>query len=206
MTSRKPATLKGLAAIGVLSAILLISSSAAFFLAGTASAQDTRDALLEAVRSGQAIAIMRHAIAPGTGDPSDFDVDDCATQRNLSQEGRDQARAIGAVFREFGVSDADIRSSAWCRCKDTAELLDIGEFEIFPPLNSFFQARERQADQMRELRGFLSDWKFEGRPLVMVTHQVVISALTGFYPRSGETVIFTQDNEGNPKVLGSFLP
>lgn len=84
------------------------------------------------------VVLLRHAIAPGTGDPANFQLNDCATQRNLSESGRQQARDIGAAFRDRNIPVVEVLSSQWCRCLETAELVDIAPVEPFPPLNSFF--------------------------------------------------------------------
>jgi phosphohistidine phosphatase SixA len=176
---------------------------AAFGLSPAASSAQDDARLLDAVRTGKAFAIMRHALAPGFSDPAGFDVNDCSTQRNLSDEGRAQARAIGDTFRKGGISDANVFSSAWCRCLETARLLDLGPVAKLPPLNSFFEARERRDAQTAALRDWLMDYKQE-KPLVLVTHQVNISALTGSYASSGETVIARIDENGRVAVLGSI--
>ena len=90
---------------------------------------------------------MRHATAPGTGDPAEFQLDDCATQRNLSAVGREQARATGARLRAAGITSAEVYSSQWCRCLETARLLGLGEVLELPALNSFFGERARAAEQ-----------------------------------------------------------
>ena len=103
-----------------------------------------------------AIAIMRHALAPGTGDPSNFSLNECQTQRNLDQRGRAQARAIGRAFQERGVSFETILSSQWCRTLETAELLNLGPVTEAPALNSFFQdfsTRDAQTRATRALSG-----------------------------------------------------
>jgi len=146
---------------------------------------------------------MRHALAPGFADPVGFDVDDCSTQRNLSAEGRSQARAIGEKFRGAGIRAADVYSSAWCRCLDTARLLGLGPVEKLDALNSFFQARERRDAQTRDLEAFIQA-RTSNTPLVLVTHQVNISALTGRATRSGETIVATLDADGKVEVLGSI--
>ena len=91
-----------------------------------AHAQDSTAALWSALKEGRAFAMMRHALAPGTGDPANFDVNDCSTQRNLNDVGRDQARRTGKAFRSQGSGTAQVMTSAWCRCQETARLLDIG--------------------------------------------------------------------------------
>lgn len=147
-----------------------------------------------------AFAVMRHALAPGTGDPADFDVDDCGTQRNLNDRGRAQARAIGQAFRARGLQFDAVLSSQWCRCRETATLLGLGEVEAVPAFNSFFRdytqsgPRTDAALALLEARG--------GRPLV-VTHQVNISALTGRGTRSGEVLVVRRAGD-RLEVLGSI--
>ncbi|MGB7433642.1 MAG: histidine phosphatase family protein [Ahrensia sp.] len=169
-----------------------------------ARAQDAPDAALwSALAEGRAVAMMRHALAPGGGDPAGFEIGNCATQRNLSDEGRDQARAIGATFRENGIEQAEVLTSQWCRCAETARLLAIGDAVEFEPLNSFFQNRSQSLPQTQALRDFLQQ-RPAARPLVLVTHQVNITALTGIFPRSGEIVFFTIDENGSVNVLGTI--
>lgn len=147
--------------------------------------------------------MMRHALAPGGGDPAGFEIGNCAMQRNLSDEGRDQAKSIGAAFRENGIEQADVLTSQWCRCAETARLLDIGDVQEFEPLNSFFQDRSLTEPQTEALRDFLQQ-RTSTEPLVLVTHQVNITALTGVFPRSGEIVFFTIDVNGSVDVLGTI--
>lgn len=161
------------------------------------------DAAWQALRDGHAFAIMRHAIAPGFSDPGNFDEQDCATQRNLSEEGRQQAREIGAIFRENGVDNAEVWTSVWCRCRETAKWLDIGEPRDLRSLNSFFEHRSRGDPQTEALSSWLDEHDTT-KPLVLVTHQVNISALLGVATRSGETLIAQRDPKGGFRVLGSF--
>lgn len=141
------------------------------------------------VNSGQAVLIMRHALAPGTGDPAEFVLGDCGTQRNLSEAGRQQARLAGDTLRGLGLEAAIVFTSQWCRCRETAEGLSLGSVQALPALNSFFQQWDREVMQTRELL----EWLEKGRPLnkavMLVTHQVNITALTGVYPRSGEILV-----------------
>jgi broad specificity phosphatase PhoE len=146
------------------------------------------------------LILMRHALAPGMGDPAEFELGDCSTQRNLSAEGRQQARNAGILLKRQGIEAAVVYSSAWCRCVDTAELLDLGEVKVFPALNSFFRARENEEKQMRELRAWLEEW--DGRtPVVMVTHQVVMTSLTGEFPASGEMWVLERKDGGGVEIV-----
>lgn len=155
----------------------------------------------DALSQPGAIAVMRHALAPGTGDPAGLTIGDCATQRNLDDRGRDQARAIGQAFRDRGVTFDTVFTSQWCRTRDTAELLDIGPVTEAPALNSFFgdfSTRDRQTAETRALIAATP-----GR-LMLVTHQVNISALTGRSTRSGEVLVIRLTGDG-AEVLGSIL-
>ena len=151
------------------------------------------------------IAIMRHAIAPGTGDPANFTLDDCSTQRNLSEAGRRQSRRTGDFLRSVGVNEARVLSSQWCRCLDTAELLDLGPVEELPALNSFFEARSRGPAQTQALREKIAAMDLS-RPVVMVTHQVNITSLTGVFPSSGEMVVLRRTDDGDVDVVGTVDP
>lgn len=149
-------------------------------------------------------AIMRHALAPGYSDPSGFDVENCATQRNLNDAGREQAQATGAALREAGVSFDAVWTSQWCRCVDTAELLGLGEPREVPALNSFFEDRSTRSAQTEALRDLLSALPADQR-VMMVTHQVNISALLGRSTTSGEVVVFSLDEDGSVTEQGSFV-
>jgi len=168
---------------------------------GVAAASEA--AVWRALASKGHFALLRHAVAPGTGDPPDFTVDECSTQRNLSTEGRAQAERIGARFRDNGIKVARVFSSQWCRCLDTAELLGLGAVEELPLLNSFYQRAKRRNQQTEDLKEWLAGQDFD-RPLVLVTHQVNISALTGVYPASGELVVIRISKRGELTVFGSI--
>lgn len=185
-------------------ALLLSAFLFCLSLTHAATKELSQAELLTQVGSGKAFAMMRHALAPGTGDPSDFVVNDCATQRNLSDKGREQAENIGAEFIKAGIADAKVMTSEWCRCRETATLLGIGTPETLTPLNSFFQNRANGANQTTELRNWLIRQE-NAKPVVLVTHQVNITALTGVYPASGETVVFRFGDDQAIEVLGTFL-
>jgi broad specificity phosphatase PhoE len=149
--------------------------------------------LWAALKTAGHAALVRHADAPGFGDPPEFRLDDCSTQRNLSGEGREQARALGARFREHGIRSAAVYSSQWCRCMETARLLGLGAVTAFPGLNSFFDERGLEGRRTAEARALLLEAR--GGPLVLVTHQVNIRALTGEAVGSGEIVVVRFDAE-----------
>lgn len=148
--------------------------------------------------------IMRHALAPGFSDPPEFDVDDCSTQRNLNDAGRAQARRTGERLREAGVAVDRVLSSRWCRCLDTARLLDLGEVEEAPPLNSFFEARERREAQTEATKDLLLGLE-PSVVAMLVTHQVNVSALIGRGASSGEVFAFEIGEDGTTRVLGDLL-
>ena len=155
----------------------------------------------EALDTPGAFAIMRHALAPGTGDPANLTVGDCSTQRNLNQQGRDQATRIGQAFRDRGHSFDIVLTSQWCRCRDTAELLNLGPVQEVPAFNSFFQDFSTRESQTAEALSLLADRT--NRPFI-VTHQVNIRALTGQTTRSGEVLIVRHAGD-TLDVLGSIL-
>lgn len=154
----------------------------------------------EALNAPGAHAIMRHALAPGTGDPANFDVTDCSTQRNLDDRGRAQARAIGQALKTRGITFDRILTSQWCRSRETAELLDLGPVTEEPALNSFFQNRST-ADVQTDATAQIA--KDANGPVMMVAHQVNITALTGVFPSSGEIVVFRATDQGI-EVLGQI--
>ena len=159
------------------------------------------EALWSALRSGEAVALLRHAEAPGGGDPTGFRLDDCGTQRNLSAAGRAQAVAIGELFRVNGIAAARLYSSQWCRCLDTARLLRLGEVIPLEQLNSLFGNRSAEPERGAALLSWLRR-HWTGTPIVLVSHQVNISALTGQFPGSGEMIIVRIHSDRPLEVLG----
>ncbi|MCM8737346.1 histidine phosphatase family protein [Azospirillum sp. A1-3] len=154
-----------------------------------------------ALETAGLVVLMRHAEAPGTGDPPDFKLDDCATQRTLGDAGRAQATRIGERLRQLGVDQAQVLSSQWCRCLETARLLDLGPVKEMPALNSFFGRQEEEKDRTTQLRQFLADLPRDGKPVVLVTHQVTVTALTGIFPASGEAVLLRANGTPNPEQI-----
>ena len=154
----------------------------------------------QGVADGEYIVIMRHALAPGNGDPDEFELRNCETQRNLSDRGRQQARAIGEKLKQAGIQNAQVYSSQWCRCLDTATEMNVGSMQEQPFLNSFYGRRELEAPQMTNLRAWIKSLDVD-QPTILVTHQVVITSLTGVYPASGEAVIFTLTNDDEIEVI-----
>jgi broad specificity phosphatase PhoE len=152
------------------------------------------------------VLMLRHALAPGTGDPSAFRIGDCSTQRNLNDEGRMQARRLGDSLRAAGLSRARVYSSQWCRCLETARLLNLGPVAELPALNSFFDRAEDRDERIAALRRFLAGLPLDGEPVVLVTHQVTITAVSGVFPGSGTGVILRLDGSGNPPLARVFTP
>lgn len=150
-------------------------------------------------------ALIRHATAPGGGDPAGFRVDDCATQRNLSDQGRAEAAAVGAAFRSNGLASARVLSSQWCRCLETARLLDLGTVAPWPLLNSFFGTPENGPAQIAALKTALATLDL-ATPLVLVTHHTVVLGLTGVAPASGEMVVVRRATDGTLAVAGRIQP
>jgi phosphohistidine phosphatase SixA len=185
--------------------VVLLFSAFVFFVQcfTVAKADTTEEWLWDALRSKNHFALLRHALAPGTGDPPEFTLGRRETQRNLSEEGRAQAKRIGDLFRAHGINKALVFSSEWYRCQDTAELLDIGPVVTLPALNSFFQNFAQKDIKTESLKVWLSQQEID-KPLVLVTHQVNITALTEIYPSSGEIVVVKKDAHVGLKVLGSI--
>jgi phosphohistidine phosphatase SixA len=156
-----------------------------------------------ALASGGHVALIRHASAPGTGDPSGFRLGECSTQRNLDDAGRAQARRIGDRFRANGIAVAHVYTSEWCRTSETAKLLDLGEVEALPALDSFFQ-RGNERTQTRAVLDWLAGRDLS-QPVVLVTHQVNITAMTGVYPASGEMVVARRTPKGALHVVGRVV-
>lgn len=173
---------------------------AAFVPAASAS-----EAAWRALAEPGARLIVRHALAPGNGDPPEFVVEDCSTQRNLNSEGRSQARRLGAELVRRGIQVHRVFSSQWCRCLETARLLDAARVEPLPALNSFYEDRGAEPALMAALRGTLSTLDVNRR-FVFVTHQVNITALTGVFPAAGEAIVFRWGGAGKVTVLGRIGP
>jgi broad specificity phosphatase PhoE len=140
---------------------------------------------------GADVLFLRHALAPGTGDPAGFRLEDCSTQRNLSDEGREQARALGNAIRASNLPVAQVLTSQWCRARDTATLLNLGDPVDEPGLNSFFGNSDARAPTLDTLTKTLAT--LPDGITVMVTHQVVITAITGQTVPSGGAVLYDVD-------------
>lgn len=151
------------------------------------------------------VVIMRHALAPGIGDPVDFRLNDCSTQRNLSDQGRKQALNTGKAFRNRKIQVSRVLSSQWCRCLETAKLLNLGKVESFPTINSFFSNYKTQSQQTAQLRQFILDNRNTAGVIVMITHEINITAITNdIYPKSGESVVLRASENNKIEVVGQI--
>ena len=159
--------------------------------------------LSELAKPGR-VLLLRHATAPGVGDPPAFSVRDCSTQRNLDATGRAQAAELGKRLVKAGIAQAAVYSSQWCRCLETARLLALGPVAELPALNSFFGREQEREARIAELRAFLARLPVDGPPVVLVTHQVTISGLTGHGAVSGGGVILVVDGSREPRVAGEI--
>jgi phosphohistidine phosphatase SixA len=157
----------------------------------------------ELLRQPGIAVFMRHSEAPGSGgfgDPTGFRLEDCATQRNLSEEGRAHARRTGDAYRNHAVVFDRVLTSPWCRCKETAALALGKDAEIFEPLSNLVGRSENREPQVRALKAYLAD--LGTARALLVTHGIVIGALTGINPASGEMVIVKPAPGGEPRVVG----
>ena len=158
-------------------------------------------------RQGRGYVILfRHALAPGTGDPPNFRLGDCSTQRNLSAAGRQQATRLGELLRQQNIVVSRVLSSQWCRCLETAELMDIGVVEPFPVLNSFFQDRSNERSQTERLREFILENRDSPGVTIMVTHQVNITAISDITPQSGAAVVMRALTTEQVELIGQLNP
>ncbi len=173
--------------------------STVFLLQGTTQETNADEYLWALLKSNDHFAMVRHAIAPGFSDPPNFEINNCDTQRNLDDVGRKQATQIGLAFRKRGITEAEVYSSQWCRCRDTANLMSLGKVRDLPALNSFFEREENEKPQMIALRSFLLKKQID-LPLILVSHYVNIGALTGTYPKSGGIVVVRRHAQN------SFIP
>ena len=161
---------------------------------------DSKKNIIENLKVGGKLIFIRHAYAPGGGDPENFNIYDCSTQRNLSESGRIQSRKIGNFFKENRIKIEDVYSSEWCRCKETASLA-FKNFKTKSFLNSFFSSKfaHNKNSQMKDFQKFLSDWDKKTN-IVFVTHYVVISEIFDYPSSSGEIVI----SDKNLKIIDTL--
>lgn len=165
----------------------------------------SKASLWSQLRQGKGYVILfRHALAPGTGDPPNFRLGDCSTQRNLSDEGRQQAIRMGEILRQQKIPVSRVLSSQWCRCLETARLMQVGKVEPFPALNSFFQDRSTERTQTEQLRQFILNNRDRAGVTIMVTHQVNITALSNIVPDSGAAIVLRATAPDQVTLVGQF--
>jgi broad specificity phosphatase PhoE len=181
----------------------ILAQAAALLLAlaivpATAAADEDVWAFLE---GGGQVILMRHALTtPGFGDPPGMRLDDCATQRNLTEEGRRHARRAGEAFRARSIAVERVLSSPWCRCVETAQLA-FGRAEVSQALGNLYGRPEAREEQVRAMKALVDGWRGRGN-LVLVSHGSTILALTGIHPGSGEMVVVTPREGGGFTVRG----
>ena len=171
------------------------------FISLTSSVKaDSTKNLINELHNGGKIIFIRHAYAPGSGDPDNFDKKDCSTQRNLNFQGIKQSKNIGNFFLENKVDIDQVFSSEWCRCKDTSSLA-FGIYETKNFLNSFYSSKfaKNKRSQMKNLMKYIKNFESK-KNLILVTHYVVISEALDYAPSSGEIVI--SDKKFN--IVGTF--
>ena len=172
----------------------LIAAAAFAFMATTAMGSELADKL----KLPNHALLMRHALAPGTGDPVGYSLNDCNTQRNLDTQGRQQAVRTGQWLQRQGIQKAMVLTSPWCRCKDTANLLGYGSPEVEPAIGSFFEASQQAADYTQRLQKRLAQLgSTKGdKALILVTHHVNILDYMGSTVGSGDMVLVQFDAHG----------
>jgi len=182
---------------------LLVVLLAVLVQAPPAAAEPSEDAAWAAFARPGTVALMRHAYAPGNGDPANFRLDDCATQRNLDDRGRAQARATGDAIRKRGIRVDQVISSPWCRCKETAALLGFGPVAEKPWLQSLHAAPSQEVPRTQALKAFIGALPND-RKTFIVTHQFNIRALVGRPTQSGAMVVVEPTADGGVRYLGSI--
>ena len=161
-----------------------------FFISiNTSIKADSKKTIIDELQQGGKLIFIRHAYAPGGGDPDNFNINDCSTQRNLNERGKDQAKKIGAFFKDNNIQIDKVISSEWCRCQETA-LIAFNKFETNNFLNSFFSLKyaKNKKNQIKELKKFIRNWKSK-KNLVFISHYVVIKEVLNINVSSGEIII-----------------
>jgi len=179
----------------------LLALLAWLVIAGPARADEA--AAWAALRQGGVVALMRHGEAPGVGDPPGWRLGDCPSQRNLSERGRAEARAVGMRLRAERIAIGHVVSSPWCRCVDTATLVDAGAVQIEPTFANAFVLSEQRAALREGGRALLARWRGPG-VLLVVTHGENIAALTGASPAPAEIVVVAAADDAALRVIGSI--
>ena len=171
------------------------------FISLTSSVKaDFNKKLFNQLEDGGKLIFIRHAYAPGSGDPSNFNLNDCSTQRNLSEDGRKQAENIGKFFRNKKIKIDKVLSSEWCRCKETAQIA-FKDFSTNSFLNSFYSSKfeKNKKKQINSLNDYIIKFK-SNKNLILVTHYVLISEVLNYGPSSGEIVV----SDKNFNIIGSI--
>jgi phosphohistidine phosphatase SixA len=160
---------------------------------GFQAAARADEAGMAALEAGGHVAMVRHGVTtPGSGDPLGFKLEECATQRNLIEEGREESRKLGRLLRERGVAIDLVQSSEWCRCVETAELIAVGKVEKLSTLNNLFGRPQNRASQVEAMRKVIAAWKGSGN-LLLVTHGATMGALMGINPGTAAGVVLAPD-------------
>ena len=146
------------------------------------------------------VIFLRHALAPGNGDPPNFNINDCSTQRNLDQAGIVQSRMIGQSFKKIGIKFSKIYSSFWCRCKDTAMNMEVGKFKTYNGLNSFYEKHADRETTLRKLNNLIKGFNKLDGPYLLVTHYVNILAFTGLSTSSGGMVAYDLNTKVSTRI------
>jgi phosphohistidine phosphatase SixA len=179
---------------------MMLAVAAGLLVVLDASPASAGETVRQAIKAPGSVVLMRHAEAPGFGDPPNLRIGDCATQRNLDERGRTQARRAGEALRRSGIAFDRVLSSQWCRCLETAELVSGRRAEELPALNSFFGDRSVAPARVAEIMKFLGTLRPAERVL-LVTHQVVIQALVGTGASSGEMVVVRLGERGKLEIV-----
>ncbi len=185
----------------IYSLLILLSESVILPVSNSLANQDE---MIERLQTGSHILMVRHALAPGSGDPKDFRIGECSTQRNLNEAGRAQARSIGDWLRATGVVSARVYSSQWCRCLETARLMQMGPVQELPALNSFYERVQDRRPNINALNDFISRQPVDGELIVFVTHFVTIAAITGESVSSGTGVLLELRQDSSYEVVGKL--
>ena len=172
-----------------------------FLLIGKTNAKESLISLEKLKNHGiDKVIFLRHALAPGNGDPSNFDVNDCSTQRNLDQMGIIQSRRIGQSLKKKGIKFSKIYSSFWCRCKDTVINMEVGKFKTHMGLNSFYERHADKKTTLRKLNNLIKSLNRSDGPYLLVTHYVNILAFTGLSTSSGGMVVYNLNTKVSTQV------
>ena len=172
-------------------------------LVATGSVRADEAAAWAALRQGGVVALMRHGDAPGVGDPEGWRIDDCTTQRNLSERGRDEARSVGARLRAERIAISRVLSSPWCRCVDTATLVGVGPVQVEPAFANAFILSDRRDALRQGGQAVIGRWRGPG-VLLVVTHGENIRALAGRSPATAEIVVVASGADGTLREIGSL--